>query len=48
MLVRADGVARADGDADQRFVVGDDGGGCGAEFGGDGAGGSGWVNFFGD
>jgi hypothetical protein len=35
MLVRVDGVAGADGDAHQRFVVGDDERGCGPQPGSD-------------
>ncbi len=45
VLVRVDGVAGEDGDADQRFVVGYDESGCGAEPGGDAEGCSrvGWI-----
>ena len=44
MLLWADGVARAGGYPDQLGVVGEDGGGCGEEFGGDDSGGWGVKN----
>jgi hypothetical protein len=48
VLLRADGVAGAAGDPDQCFVVGDGGGGCGEEFGGDGSGGWGLKKWHAD
>ena len=48
MLLRADGVAGAAGDPDQCIVVGDAGGGCREEFGGDGEGGWGMKKWHAD